>query len=421
MKLKLLIIPLLFIPPLLTAQESDLLPGDSLFDENALFDEDALFGQTEEEAVEEEEEPVSVLESLEEETRGILWGGKITSDLQALWYWQEPEAGPADERSWDPRFGGDLFIDARPDRDYRVYGKARFVFDGTDSSLDGTVEELFADFNYRQKLRFRMGKQTISWSVGYLYSPADVLNLESIDPLDPEADREGPLALKTQLPLKNMNCQLYTLFQEMDGPEEITWAPKAEFLMGNWELGTGAVLDPRMTPKGALFLTGPVGQLDFLGEALVQYGSDREFFSGETFEDRLFLSATAGLLYNDSDDRLTLLGQYWYDGEAQSMENGDTIGHHRGGASASKGFLLNREAERSHVLTASLLWLGDFSDLSGMVRGGLEWEPMDHAALGVTGLFRYGGSLSSYRFRGIGSEAPELEAGVYAKLGYGSF
>ncbi len=412
----------LLLPFLLTAQEElDPFSEEALFGNEDPFNEESLFGQTEEEAVQKEEEPVSVLESLEQETRGILWGGKVYSDLQADFTWQDAQADWADRQTWNPQFGADLFIDARPDGDYRVYGKVHFDFDPADSSLDATPGELFADFHYRDRVRFRMGKQMINWSVGYLYSPADILNLEAINPLDPEADREGPLALKTQIPLKGVNLQLYTLFQEMEEPREITWAPKAEFLTGNWEIGTGAVLDPRMTPKGSLFLSGPVGDLDFLGEALLQYGSDSDFYNGRDYGDRLFLSATGGLLYTDGGDRLTLLGQYWYDGVAQSYDNTDIIGHHRGGASLSKGFLLNREAERSSVLTASLLWLGDFTDLSGMVKGGLEWEPLDHGALGVTALYRYGSDLTSYRFLGPGVVAPEFETGVYAKLGYGEF
>ena len=37
------------------------------------------------------------------------------------------------------------------------------------------VSELFSDFQFRDTLFFRAGKQTINWGVGYFFSPADLL------------------------------------------------------------------------------------------------------------------------------------------------------------------------------------------------------------------------------------------------------
>ena len=406
----------------LGAQELDL---DALLES---MDEDSLFALTEEEAVEEVEEAESPLEKLEVEEKKFTLGGRIYSDLGSSFVWNNLQ-GWADETVWDPRFGLDLYLDARPNPNFRVFakGKAFYPFDGTIENAF-SLHEIFADFNLDNKAYFRVGKQTINWGVGYLYKATDKLNLSPVDPTSRESDIEGPLAIKVQVPLGVNTIYLYAVANEIQHPEEITYAPKFEFLLGNWEFGVGGILNPFLTPKAALFITGPLGPLDFFAEGLFQYGSDLDFYSQLTptpvivrKEQQFFLSATAGLFYRNADKRFIAIGQYWYDGEAQSADDWNKIGHHYTGLSLQKGFVLQPENNSSAILNLSLLWLGDFSDLSGMIMPEIELEFLKYASIALGATFRYGNELSYYRFTGSGTSSAPMEVKLSLRLGYGSF
>jgi len=200
---------------------------------------------------------------------GVRWGGRLGGSLSADWQWDNitrggtPLTDPSN-RSLRPSLGGSLFFDARPQPEFRAYGKLAFdletaapdlldvqitpeqaaaglpegwtaeenengdteirddtgtlIFtlpaDGADAipgvgeddsvgqapGLGLSVSELFFDYTWEDALFFRFGKHTIAWGAGYFFSPADVLNLTAVDPEDPTADREGPVSLRTGYP-----------------------------------------------------------------------------------------------------------------------------------------------------------------------------------------------------------------------------
>lgn len=413
---RLLIPVLLLASAFLSAQEID---TDALLES---LDEESLFGLTEEEAVEEVEEDVSPLEIMAAPENLFEWGGKVYSDLGSSLIWESLDDG-SPESGWEPTFGFDLFFDARPSDSFRVFAKAKafYPFEGSvENAL--TIHEVFTDFNMDNKVYFRVGKQTINWGVGYLYRPTDKLNLSPIDPADRSADREGPLAVKTQIPLGVNGVYLFAVANEIEKPEDITYAPKVEFLLGNWELGAGAIINPSLTGKGALFVTGPVWKFDFFAEALFQYGSDLTFMgSSSEIDEELLLSVTGGLLFYDGGRRFTAIGQYWYDAEAQSAEDWETVGHHFAGVTVEKGFVLQPEKDNSAIINLSVLWLGNFTDMSGMIIPEVELEFIEYASLALGATCRYGGEEDYYRFLGPDVSAAPLEVKLSLRLGYGNF
>ena len=106
---------------------------------------------------------------------------------------------------------GSLFLDARPSREFRAFAKIKGDVRLTESPLDPNIalHELFADFTLADKAFFRLGKQTVNWGVGHFFSPADIINVGRIDPENPEAEREGPVALGLHLPSGRNNFYTY--------------------------------------------------------------------------------------------------------------------------------------------------------------------------------------------------------------------
>ena len=356
----------------------DLFEGEILEEEGGdeadLFEE-GIFEESTEQGEAAPEEAFLVSERLE-------WGGSfdLLFDTEVEW------DGYPD--SWDmlfnegtsflaSRLAADLFFDARPERDFRVFGKVKAAYEYP-YDWDIGIFELFADFQYKDLLFFRAGKQTVQWGVGYFFSPADVLNLVSIDPEDPEAEREGPIAVKTHVPFAAHNAYLYLVANDIEKPTEIAVAPKLELLLGNYELGIGGFYQADLSPKGMLTLTGPLWELDLFAEAMIQWGSDNV-----PIEDELLFSGTAGFAYVNPDWDLTVVAQYFFDGQGYT-------GQHSLAAGVNWFELLDSS------FSLLMLYQTNLGDGSGMIIPSVTWGPIEHLSLS-TGLrigYGEGGSLA---------------------------
>ncbi len=137
-------------------------------------------------------------------------------------------------------FKARLYLDARPDSDLRAFVKGDIVYDTSDGvSFD--LREMFADVGISDTVFLRAGKQTINWGVGFFFSPANIINLENIDPEDPEEELAGPVALKAQLPLGTSNLSGYLLLDEIEEDNPVAFASRYEFLLDSMEITVGGV------------------------------------------------------------------------------------------------------------------------------------------------------------------------------------
>ncbi len=449
------------------------LPGfsqdfDSLFEEELIEeDTESTEGENveeknffEEDLVEEPEaESSEQVEAAPEEvflvSEQLEWGGRFESSFESEWGWKAypnswnvlfTEANPA----FTTVLKADLFFDARPSRNFRVFGKAKASYEydleialagGNPWFWDAEIFELFSDFQYRDLLFFRTGKQTIQWGVGYRFSPADVLNLVSIDPEDPGGEREGPISLKVHYPFSTHNAYLYLVANKIDKPYEIAVAPKIELLIGNYELGLGAFYQKDFTPKGMFTLTGALWELDLFGEAMVQWGSDRTFvrpslalpfYDDYQFKNELIASATVGFSYLNADYNLSLFAQYFFNGQGyrekydleweafesalldpdSNFSSADLLypGRHYLAFSAGWSEILDSE------FSTSVLYLANLSDGSGLVAPSISWELFEHFTLSTGFRVTYGGSADEYSTGGA-----SLAYTLSASLGSGRF
>ncbi|NLM26368.1 MAG: hypothetical protein GX208_09695, partial [Firmicutes bacterium] len=140
------------------------------FDFNELFGSDLLF-----EVAEEEERPSLAETMLINE--GVKVGGKYNLSVSSDWNFKDDKYS----NRFRTNLSGNLFLDARPDPNYRVFANVQVNY-----GQGIYLSELFSDFNYQDKIFFRGGKQTINWGVGYFFSPADVINVGKIYPQNPE-------------------------------------------------------------------------------------------------------------------------------------------------------------------------------------------------------------------------------------------
>jgi hypothetical protein len=392
---------------------------DSLFEEGDMIEEEA-------EVIQDQSPETEVLVN-----EGVDIGGSFYSDFTSSWTWYED----SNDSDLDIELGAKVFLDARPDENFRFFLKISAFYPFSDTGSSGfdsagvEITELFSDFNINNRIFFRTGKQTIKWGVGYFFSPADVINLSGINPEEPENEREGPVAIKAHMPIGVNNLYLYVIAEEIDKPEDLKFAPKFEFVIDRTEIGIGGVYKKDYAPRGMLTVSSSIADVGLFGEAVISYGSDKTFIKEtddllnypvglRTYreEDKVFFSGTAGFSYTVNQIGLSFTGQYYYNGEGYDDEDfwhdnaeGILIFRELGDISAedliyrgrhyAAGSIYYREMFESDF-SLSLFWIGSFLDFSGMVKPSIIWTPADYVKMSVSVPVVYGDVLDEYSVQG---------------------
>jgi hypothetical protein len=311
---------------------------------------------------------------------------------------------------------------------------------GTGTIPNIAVWSLYSKFNWQDKVYFSVGKQPISWGVSKgAFQPADDIFAvsNSIDLTNTQAEREGPISFKMTVPLNATN-NLYFLAglpTNSDGttsvsPADARLAVKGEYGFGDTELALGAFYGQNDYPRALLMGTTGIGSWNIFGEGILKYGSQRYFLTqenpalglagiiGSQQTDQLYFSGTLGGYYYDSDSRLTVMLQYFYNGEGvtgvsakdaflyyyivkPSQADSIKIGTHYAFASISDTDLFP-SAFGADKLGASLIAISNLSDFSGYVIPSISWKFFDYMTLQAGATFSFGASDSEYVTYGVG-------------------
>jgi hypothetical protein len=412
---------------------------DALFGSSIETDDDSPFGASDDlfdaplvTDVEETDTDISSILLTQDEVR---IGGRYSLSLSGGAGWDNLptrlEDSTLEEVLTDPDstplttdLSAQVYLDARPDETFRVLAKATasYPFE-TDAEREFSdvirVDEVFADFQWGDSVFFRAGKQTLNWGVGYFYSPADLLSLAEIDPDDPEAELEGPVAVKANIPVDIHNLYLYALPEFADEPFEVGLAAKGEVVVGDMEITGGAIYQRDIAPAGMMTLSTFVGDFNVFGEAVLSYGSNKTFvreiegppaLETYTVEDEFFFSGTAGTSYSYSPDErdgsLLITVQYLYNGEGYEdpailndnqmavggfLAAGDlgasdlvSSGRHYSAAQISWRNILESD------VTGSLFWLQNYSDMSARITPSVSITAFDAVSLSLQVPFTFG-------------------------------
>ncbi len=411
-------------------------------------------------------------------TETVKIGGNISGTVSASWKWNDPwtvgfDLANPDSHKLAPALNSLLYFDARPEEDFRVHGsfKTAWPFAETNSLLDSNnkttlvsvpdvrIFELFSDFQLGDNAYLRFGKATVKWGVGYFFSPADIINLESINILDPAVQREGPLQFRIFIPYgpSQNTLSFYSIFDSNNPDFDTTaLAAKAEFLLGNYELSLSSYYRYDTTERAALTLTGPLGNFDIFVEGVVGRGSPKTFYSFSTsppdyfseskasdHRKEFYPSATAGFLYSDQNNNFTAIAQYYYNGESYSdadrTKNIDALtalvevpppgytkdaiialgklaasfsGQHYGAANLSLSEIAGSD------FSFSVMGIMNFSDISGLAQPTLSLEISDYLKLSIFSTFIFGADNTEY---GILGQGRPVTIGIKLSAGTGNF
>jgi hypothetical protein len=457
-------------------------------------DDDALFGA---------EETVTQAATTSKEAEGqsdflkydlAKLGGSITGKAGFTSAWADPWNGNAelldpDSRYITPSLTGKVTIVAKPSTDFGVNMDFRtsWPFATTDSFLTGasynstyntvtttegsvtipsiSVWSLYSKFNWHDKVYFSFGKQPLAWGVSRgAFQPADDIFAvsSSIDLTDTTAEREGPISLKTTVPLSlTNNLYLYAgLPTDTSGatevdPADARLAAKAEYGFGNTELALAGFYAYNDHPRVLLMGTTVFNGWTVFGESILKYGSERYYISegsktstnalgltGAQADDKFWFTGTAGATYISSD--ITVIAQYLFNGEGQTEVTAKEayeyyilhsseidrikLGTHYAFASLSESNLWS-SAFGKDKLGASLIAIANLSDLSGYVMPGLSWTFFDYMILKLGATFSFGEEGDEYITYGVGQTlnyaslptTPGIALSASLTIGTGSF
>ena len=421
------------------------------------------------------------------ESNKLRIGGSLNAELGLKYVWADPYTKKNDVKKaflnpevaqLRPTIGANLFFDARPVQDLKLYGKFIFEFpfeknlngkisvpkslvppNGVDIpvSVNGSpnfkIWELYTDFSTKDIAFFRFGKHTVKWGTGYFYSPADVINISRIDPQKPTEDREGPVSLRTHIviPKTQYNIWLYLLPDtETFKPQYTAGAAKAEFVFGDWELGVGGWYRYEKAPRFITTLSGSIaGKVAVFAEGVFAWGSDYTYYRDDdaltpyTVKNKPFFQATLGGSYSNADSHTMLAFQYYYNGFGYTNSRAaDRIADSAADALNNKNFtdpgvkeILEKSREVAAMgnrgqhyiaftvsqnkigtedLTANLFQQFAITELEGLTTLSLNWKIFKFVQMSTGPIFSYPLSPASHSKGSIGYN-------LSFKLGGGKF
>lgn len=297
-------------------------------------------------------------------------GGSFSSSIDAgfLLYDEDDDASFGDnlkKASISPAISADISLDARPTDTLRMYTKFSLGYPfrssgtlpmgtaiqstqwaqnnpyvpqlgGSQTTMNNAavtisdflkVKEMFTDFSLGDRAFFRFGLHTVSWGTGYFFSPcSDMINSGKIDPENADAQVDGSLNLRTQIIFPgSQNCLwLYAIPETGDGAQarNTALAAKMDVIVSAFELGFGGLYKYESAPKAMLTASGSIfkGKVSVFGEGVFQYGADSEW-AAEADDKTALFKGTAGFSYYWKDPKITLMGQYYYNGNNKDGED----------------------------------------------------------------------------------------------------
>ena len=434
--------------------DETLFSDDDFFSDDSFFSDDDFFGS---EVIEELNETKidASLSSLIFEVGKTRFGGSLFASVHIESSWIDPfkpgndfikgreieispqgsvNIGGLEQTRLSPNIDFDFFFDTRPSNTTRLYGKflINYPFVHTYPSLlvlsDPSAEpiivseipvpsfsvfELFSDFAYDDTIYFRFGKHSVKWGVGYFFSPADVINLGSIDPEKPEVQVEGPISFRLHYPIEGTQTNVW--FYALPDTEsflarDTALAGKLEFLLGTSELGVGCWYKYNRPPHFMATFTGSVfRKVSLFGEAVFAWGNENDWLEEKSFSEmKLVLDTTIGGSYYWEKAKIQIASQYLFGIDFSNVKESDYYGSHKAALSLSRSEFITKK------MSLSSFAIIDFVKLTGIGNLNLGLQLFDDMSLST-------GPSFSIVEKEHGEKMQALSYSVSLRLGGGRF
>lgn len=161
-----------------------------------------------------------------------------------------------------------LYLDARSPDGTKAFAAIEGKYLADSSSQHAYLRELFLDFDLKEHLYLRAGKQVLQWGRCYFWNPSDLINVERKSFVERAGSLEGVYGLRTHIPF-GTRANLYG-FWDIDGAQEFSQSKgafKAEIVMGGTETALSIWKRQGLDPVLAWDLSSRIGRWNLAAEA----------------------------------------------------------------------------------------------------------------------------------------------------------
>lgn len=265
-----------------------------------------------------------------------------------------------------------LYIDARPDPDFRFYGAFAATMNPMAGSASWTqfkISELFIDYTWLDAVFIRFGQHGSTWGQGRLFTESNLM-----------AGSEAAFSLRASLPAFLNGVSAIVLAENNAASyKDLYYAGKAELVAWNTLLSLGAKYREEVGLKGLLSVKKVILGTDILADFLLSWDT--------RFEPEYML---LGGFFREWE-RIKLYGEYL--GKLDRQRNFEQ----------HIGLVLGYKKILGSVFNLGLDLRHEFSENSGYITSALVWKPWKYITVSLALPVVYGPSGSYY----VKSENPD--------------
>lgn len=219
---------------------------------------------------------------------------------------------------------GNIFLDARLKKGVKGFANMQAEYQSSTRDTKTTLKEAFLDFNLRDKVYFRAGKQVLQWGRCYLWNPTDLINIDKPTFVRRIGYRDGAYGLKVHVPFGakyNIYGFLDTGDARTDG--DLGGALKFEFLTGRTEMAFSGWAKRNRNPVLGYDFSSRLGEVDIAGEYSAARRDNTDFIrnDGGTLDiyrkqaqwaQKAAINFGKGFRLGNYNDRLTVTSEFFY-------------------------------------------------------------------------------------------------------------
>ncbi len=261
---------------------------------------------------------------------------------------------------------------AKPDPDFAVTGNFYTEIDpgsGDTDWSDAEIDELFCDYTWLDTAFIRIGKHTMSWGQGRLFSPGNLMS-----------GSEDGVAFRVSFPSVLSGLSFVSLLDENLIPSDSSLSSKdvaagalLDTLIGSYYYSVGARYQRYEGLRILNSLKRVVYKTDLFTDLVFTYDDNKEEY---------FFQTVAGFFREWADFKL--YGEYCFDGKTY------------GGDDHSIGIAVGYNNIFSSPVDFGLEWKHGFMDNSGKFLPGVSWSPWKFVKAYIAVPVNYGTSGSRY-------------------------
>jgi len=265
-------------------------------------------------------------------------GGEVWASGGIAWEWDNwaPLQSPTNAFQYI-RLNSSLWIRAIPSDIVSAFGRISFAYEGKNNTeiVDITgfteilsesfqIDSLYVTISPSPYLNLTGGKRSLGWELGRFFSPADYINSERLNYLDPGLVPAGVFALTAEVPVGRQHFIMNLLMTNNERPWDIEIAPQVLLNIGPIEARLGGKFQYNGPIYGSIGLTTDILIFRPFAEAGVEFYSDRNYIdsteeevwpAGVTVEqapEALVFELTGGMEISVEDIGIDAYVQYLY-------------------------------------------------------------------------------------------------------------